>query len=116
MKIVENLPNQTTWTVLEADPTPTQRQQVAQQLLTEEINESRQSHMIELTATVEAIDLQVGDLVQVTNSTFGITTNSLELLKQLLNNKKLKLILKNMIQMLWFKHITITRMTTMTLE
>lgn len=61
--------------VLEAEiPLPyTKTTAVAQQLMTEEINESRQSHMIELTATVAAIDLQVGDLVQVTNSTFGIT-------------------------------------------
>ena len=61
--------------VLEAEiPLPyTKTAAVAQQLLTEEVNDSRQSHMVELTATVEAIDLQVGDIVEVTNETFGIT-------------------------------------------
>ena len=61
--------------VLESEiPLPyTKTRAEAIQLLTEEINDSRQSHMIELKATVEAIDLQVGDIVEVTNQTFGIT-------------------------------------------
>lgn len=51
----------------------TKTKSVVEQILTEEINQSRQSHMIQLKCTVEAIDLQVGDLVKVTNDTFGIT-------------------------------------------
>ena len=77
MVIVESstLQTQDNGHVLEAEiPLPyTKTRAEAIQLLTEEINDSRQSHMIELKATVEAIDLQVGDIVQVTNSTFGIT-------------------------------------------
>ena len=46
---------------------------VAQQLGTEILNQTRQSHTISLTATIAAVNLQVGDLVQVTNSTFNIT-------------------------------------------
>ena len=52
----------------------------AQQIITEEINQSRQSHLIELTATIEAVDLQVGDLVTVTNETFGITNKEFRVL------------------------------------
>ena len=37
------------------------------------LNQSRQSHTMVLKCTIEAINLQVGDVVQVTNSTFGIT-------------------------------------------
>ena len=61
--------------VLEAEiPLPyTKTRAEAVQLLTEEINDSRQSHMVEMTITVEGIDLQVGDIVEVTNQTFGIT-------------------------------------------
>lgn len=60
---------------LEANiPLPfTKTASVVEQILIEEINQSRQSHMIQLKCTVEAIDLQVGDKVTVTNSTFGIT-------------------------------------------
>ena len=60
---------------LEAEiPLPfTKTKSVVEQILTEEINQSRQSHMIQLKVTVEGIDLQVGDLVNVTNETFGIT-------------------------------------------
>lgn len=53
---------------------------VVQQILTEEINQSRQSHTVELTTTVAGIDLQVGDIVQVTNSTFGITNKKFRVL------------------------------------
>jgi hypothetical protein len=60
---------------LEAEiPLPfTKTKSVVEQILTEEINQSRQSHMIQVKCTVDAIDLQVGDLVKVTNETFGIT-------------------------------------------
>lgn len=60
---------------LEANlPLPfTKTASVVQQILTEEINQSRQSHMVQLKCTVEAIDLQVGDKVTLTNATFGIT-------------------------------------------
>ena len=69
--------------VLETElPLPyTKTKSVAQQLMTEELNESRQSNLIELTATVEAIDLQVGDIVQVTNSTFGITNKKFRVIE-----------------------------------
>jgi hypothetical protein len=77
IKIVESatLKSYDNGLVLEAEiPLPyTKTTSVAQQIMTEEINQSRQSHVVELTATVEAIDLQAGDIVQVTNSTFGIT-------------------------------------------
>ncbi len=46
---------------------------VVEQILREELNQSRQSHMINLKTTVEGIDLQVGDKVTVTNDTFGMT-------------------------------------------
>jgi hypothetical protein len=46
---------------------------IASRLATQILNQSRQSHMINLTATIEAIKLQVGDIVGVTNETFGIT-------------------------------------------
>ncbi len=60
---------------LEVDiPLPfTKTEDVVEQLLIEEINQTRQSHQISLKCTVDAIDLQVGDLVNVTNETFGIT-------------------------------------------
>lgn len=37
------------------------------------INQSRQSHTINMKATIAAVNLQVGDIVTVTNETFGIT-------------------------------------------
>ena len=46
---------------------------VVNRLMAEEINQSRQSHSISLTTTIGGIDLEVGDIVKVTNSTFGIT-------------------------------------------
>lgn len=83
--------------VLEAEiPLPyTKTSSVAEQLLIEEINESRQSHMIELTATVEAINLQVGDLVQVTNQTFGITNKKFRVIETTIEpTSEVKLVLK----------------------
>tara|TARA_R110001632_G_scaffold158858_1_gene277034 strand:- start:25 stop:1458 length:1434 start_codon:yes stop_codon:yes gene_type:complete len=53
---------------------------IVTQILTEEINQSRQSHMIQLKCSVDAIDLQVGDLVNVTNETFGITQKTFRVL------------------------------------
>lgn len=50
------------------------------QILTEEINQSRQSHIIQCKLTVDAINLQVGDLVNVTNETFGITQKTFRVL------------------------------------
>ena len=58
---------------------------VATQILTEEINQSRQSHTISLTCTVEAIDIQVGDLVNITNETFGITSKTFRVLSSSLD-------------------------------
>lgn len=46
---------------------------IAQRLATHRLNQSRQSHTIGLTASIEAIKLSVGDVVAVTNETFGIT-------------------------------------------
>jgi hypothetical protein len=57
---------------------------VVEQILIEEINQSRQSHMIQLKCTVDAIDLQVGDLVNVTNETFGITQKTFRVLNTLI--------------------------------
>jgi len=57
---------------------------VVNQILTEEINQSRQSHMIQLKCTVDAIDLQVGDLVNVTNETFGITQKTFRVLNTII--------------------------------
>lgn len=99
IKIVENstLQSNDNGHVLEAEiPLPyTKTASVAQQLLTEEINESRQSHMIELTATIEAIDLQVGDVVQVTNSTFGITNKQFRVIETTIEpTSEVKLTLK----------------------
>lgn len=67
---------------LEAEiPMPfTKTASVVNQILIEEINQSRQSHMIQLKCTVDAIDLQVGDLVNVTNETFGITQKTFRVL------------------------------------
>lgn len=61
--------------MLEAEiPLPfTKTASVVETILREEINQSRQSHMVAMKVTVEGIDLQVGDLVKVTNDTFGIT-------------------------------------------
>jgi len=61
--------------VLEAEiPLPfTKTASVVETILREEINQSRQSHMVAMKVTVEGIDLQVGDKVSVTNETFGIT-------------------------------------------
>ena len=57
---------------------------IVNQILTEEINQSRQSHMIQLKCTVDAIDLQVGDLVNVTNETFGITQKTFRVLNTII--------------------------------
>ena len=57
---------------------------VVEQILIEEINQSRQSHMIQMKCTVDAIDLQVGDLVNVTNETFGITQKTFRVLNTLI--------------------------------
>jgi len=57
---------------------------IVNQILIEEINQSRQSHMIQLKCTVEAIDLQVGDLVNVTNETFGITQKTFRVLNTII--------------------------------
>lgn len=67
---------------LEAEiPMPfTKTASVVEQILIEEINQSRQSHMIQMKCTVDAIDLQVGDLVNVTNETFGITQKTFRVL------------------------------------
>ncbi len=46
---------------------------LATKIGTQMINQSRQSHMISLTTTIAGIKLSVGDIVQVTNETFGIT-------------------------------------------
>lgn len=68
---------------------------VAQQIITEEINQSRQSHVIDLTATIEAIDLLVGDVVQVTNSTFGITNKLFKVLStEIQPSNEVRLILR----------------------
>ena len=83
--------------VLEAEiPLPyTKTATVAQQLLTEEVNDSRQSHMVELTATVEAIDLQVGDIVEVTNETFGITQKKFRVIETTVEpTSEVRLVLK----------------------
>ena len=71
---------------LEAEiPMPfTKTASVVNQILTEEINQSRQSHMIQLKCTVDAIDLQVGDLVNVTNETFGITQKTFRVLNTII--------------------------------
>lgn len=67
----------------------------AQQIITEEINQSRQSHTVELTATIEAIDLQVGDIVTVTNATFGITNKKFRvLMTELLPSSEVSLALR----------------------
>ena len=83
--------------VLEAEiPLPyTKTRSIAEQLLTEELNDSRQAHMVELTATVEAIDLQVGDIVQVTNQTFGITNKKFRVIETTIEpTSEVKLVLK----------------------
>lgn len=54
------------------------------QILHEEINQSRQTHMIRMQCTVDAIDLQVGDLVNVTNETFGITSKTFRVLNTII--------------------------------
>lgn len=59
----------------------TKTETVANQLLVEEINQSRQSHIISLKCTVDAVDLEVGDLVNVTNETFGITSKTFRVLE-----------------------------------
>ena len=71
---------------LEAEiPMPfTKTASVVNQILTEEINQSRQSHMIQLKCTVDAIDLQVGDLVNVKNETFGITQKTFRVLNTII--------------------------------
>jgi hypothetical protein len=46
---------------------------LATKIGTQMINQSRQSHMISLTTTIAGLKLSVGDIVQVTNETFGIT-------------------------------------------
>ena len=71
---------------LEAEiPMPfTKTASIVNQILTEEINQSRQSHMIQLKCTVDAIDLQVGDLVNVTNETFGITQKTFRVLNTII--------------------------------
>jgi hypothetical protein len=83
--------------VLEAEiPLPyTKTRTIAELLLIEELNDSRQSHMVELTATVEAIDLQVGDIVQVTNQTFGITNKKFRVIETTIEpTSEVKLTLK----------------------
>ena len=57
---------------------------VVNQILIEEINQSRQSHMIQMKCTVDAIDLQVGDLVNVTNETFGLTQKTFRVLNTII--------------------------------
>lgn len=59
----------------------TKTETVVNQLLVEEINQSRQSHIISLKCTVDAVDLEVGDLVKVTNETFGITEKKFRVLE-----------------------------------
>ena len=83
--------------VLEAEiPLPySKTAAVVEQLMTEEINDSRQSHMVELTATVEAIDLQVGDIVELTNDTFGITQKKFRVTETTVEpTSEVKLVLK----------------------
>jgi hypothetical protein len=62
----------------------TKTETVANQLLVEEINQSRQSHIISLKCTVDAVDLEVGDLVNVTNETFGITQKTFRVLETII--------------------------------
>ena len=65
------------------------------QMLTEEINQSRQSHTIGVKCTVEAINLEVGDLVNVTNETFGITQKTFRVLNTVIeSNNEISLLCK----------------------
>jgi hypothetical protein len=67
---------------------------IVTQILTEEINQSRQAHTISLNCTVDAINLQVGDLVNVTNETFGITQKTFRVLSTMIEtNNELTLVL-----------------------
>lgn len=61
---------------------------------TQMINQSRQSHMINLRTTIAGIKLGIGDVVQVTNETFGITNKKFRVKETtLLNSGEVDLIL-----------------------
>lgn len=82
---------------LEAEiPLPfTKTTSIVQQILIEEINQSRQSHMINIKCTVDAIDLQVGDLVNLTNETFGITQKTFRVMSTIVEpSSEVKLALR----------------------
>ena len=61
---------------------------------TQMINQSRQSHMINLRTTIAGIKLGIGDVVQVTNETFGITNKKFRVKETtLLNSGEVDLVL-----------------------
>lgn len=68
---------------------------IANRLATHRLNQSRQSHMISLKATIEAIKLTPGDVVRVTNETFRITNKLFRVVEtQVLPQSEIELVLK----------------------
>ena len=68
---------------------------IANRLATHRLNQSRQSHMISLKATIEAIKLTPGDVVRVTNETFRITNKLFRVVEtQVLPDSEIELVLK----------------------